>query len=109
MQNAECGLKPIIEIRNFRVERGGVTILDIRSFLVREGEVLSLIGPNGAGKTTLLQTLSYLLKPFEGEVFFRGRRIERNHSVLAYRRRLAMVFQEPLLFDATVFNNDASG
>ncbi len=101
--------KPIIEVKNLRVERGGVTILDIPSFMVREGEVLSLIGPNGAGKTTLLQTLSYLLKPFQGKVFFRGKKIERNHSVLEYRRKLAMVFQEPLLFDTTVFSNVASG
>jgi tungstate transport system ATP-binding protein len=116
MQNAEYGIsmslnefKPIIQIRNLEVERGGATILNIPSFMVQEGEVLSLIGPNGAGKTTLLQTLSYLLKPFQGEIFFKGRKIEANHSVLEYRRKLAMVFQEPLLFDTTVFNNVASG
>ncbi len=101
--------KPIIEVRNLEVERGGVTILDIPSLAIRNGEVLSLIGPNGAGKTTLLQTLSYLLKPFQGEIFFRGKKVEANHSILEYRRRMAMVFQEPLLFDTTVFNNVASG
>ncbi|MGA2318486.1 MAG: ABC transporter ATP-binding protein [Thermodesulfobacteriota bacterium] len=83
--------------------------MDISSFLIHEGEILSLIGANGAGKTTLLQTLSYLLKPFQGEIFFRGKKVETNHSVLEYRRKLAMVFQEPLLFDTTVFNNVASG
>jgi tungstate transport system ATP-binding protein len=116
MQIAECGIqmglnesKPIIEIKNLEVERGGITILNVPSFLIQEGEILSLIGPNGAGKTTLLQTLSYLLKPFQGEIFFRGKKVETNHSVLEYRRKLAMVFQEPLLFDTTVFNNVASG
>jgi tungstate transport system ATP-binding protein len=99
----------IVEIRNIEVKRGGTMILNVPSILIKEGEVLSLIGPNGAGKTTLLQTLSYLLKPFQGEVFFRGRKVEANHSVLEYRRKLAMVFQEPLLFDTTVFNNVASG
>ncbi len=100
---------PILEAKGIRVIRGGTTLLDISSFLIREGEILSLIGPNGAGKTTLLQTLSYLLKPFQGEILFRGRKIEANHSVLEYRRKLAMVFQEPLLFDTTVFSNVASG
>jgi tungstate transport system ATP-binding protein len=116
MQIAECGIqmglnesKPIIEIKNLEVERGGITILNVPSFLIQEGEILSLIGPNGAGKTTLLQTLSYLLKPFRGEIFFRGKKVETNHSVLEYRRKLAMVFQEPLLFNTTVFNNVASG
>jgi len=84
-------------------------LLDIPSLLVQEGEVLSLIGPNGAGKTTLLQTLSYLQKPFQGEVLYRGQTVNFKHSVIGYRRRLAMVFQEPLLFDTTVFDNVASG
>lgn len=100
---------PILEAKGIQVIRGGTILLDISSFLIHEGEILSLIGPNGAGKTTLLQTLSYLLKPFQGEILFRGRKIEANHSVLDYRRKLAMVFQEPLLFDTTVFNNVASG
>ena len=100
---------PILEARNLEVERGGITILNISSLYVQEGEILSLIGPNGAGKTTLLQTLSCLLKPFQGEILFRGEKVYENHSVLGFRRKLAMVFQEPLLFDTTVFNNVASG
>jgi len=99
----------ILEAKDIQVIRGGTLLLDISSLLIHEGEILSLIGPNGAGKTTLLQTLSYLSKPFQGEIFFRGKKIEANHSVLEYRRKLAMVFQEPLLFDTTVFNNVASG
>lgn len=100
---------PILEARNLEVERGGAVLLRVPSLLVREGEILSLIGPNGAGKTTLLQTLSYLLKPFRGEILFKGNKVDSNHSVLGFRRGLAMVFQEPLLFDTTVFKNVASG
>ncbi|MGB9628270.1 MAG: ABC transporter ATP-binding protein, partial [Thermodesulfobacteriota bacterium] len=100
---------PILEVKNLEVKRGGAIILNVPSLQINAGEILSLIGPNGAGKTTLLQALSYLQKPVVGEIFFRGRRVEGNHSVLEYRRKLAMVFQEPLLFDTTVFNNVASG
>ena len=100
---------PILEAKDMQVIRGGTLLLDISSFLIHEGEILSLIGPNGAGKTTLLQTLSCLLRPSQGELFFKGKKVEANHSVLEYRRKLAMVFQEPLLFDTTVFNNVASG
>ena len=100
---------PILEARNLEVNRGGAILIRVPSLLIQKGEILSLIGPNGAGKTTLLQTLSYLLKPFQGEIFFRGEKVERNHSVLEYRRKLAMVFQEPLLFDTTVLHNVASG
>lgn len=101
--------KPILEARNTEVERGGTTILHVPSLLIRKGEILALIGPNGAGKTTLLQALSYLLKPFQGEIFFKGEKVNSNHSIFEYRRKLAMVFQEPLLFDTTVFENVASG
>jgi tungstate transport system ATP-binding protein len=101
--------KPILEAKNIEVERGGTIILNVPSFLIQKGEILSMIGPNGAGKTTLLQTLSYLLKPFRGEIYFKGEKVKSNHSVFEYRRKLAMVFQEPLLFDTTVYDNVASG
>lgn len=103
------GVSTILEVKNIQVSRGGALLLDIPSLLIQEGEVFSLIGPNGAGKTTLLQTLSYLQKPFQGKVLHRGQTVSSNHSLIDYRRRLAMVFQEPLLFDMTVFGNVASG
>jgi tungstate transport system ATP-binding protein len=99
----------LLEAKNLEVERGGMITLNVPSLSIQQGEILSLIGSNGAGKTTLLQTLCYLLKPFRGEISFRGERINSNYSALAYRRKLAMVFQEPLLFDTTVFENVASG
>lgn len=100
---------PILEAKNLRVERGGVCLLDIPSLSIEKGEILALIGPNGAGKTTMLQALSYLIKPSQGQIYFRGEEINSTRPIFHYRRRLAMVFQEPLLFDTTVFNNVASG
>ncbi|MCX5807003.1 MAG: ABC transporter ATP-binding protein [Proteobacteria bacterium] len=99
----------ILKALKIKVERGNTILVDIPFFAIREGETVSLIGPNGAGKTTLLQTLCYLLKPFEGEIYFRGDRVGEKYPLNGYRRKLAMVFQEPLLFDTTVFNNVASG
>jgi tungstate transport system ATP-binding protein len=99
----------LLEARNLEVERGGVVTLNVPSLSIQQGEILSLIGSNGAGKTTLLQALCYLLKPVRGEISFRGERINSSRSALAYRRKLAVVFQEPLLFDTTVFENVASG
>ncbi len=99
----------LLAARDIQVKRGGVLILDVPSLSITEGEILSLIGPNGAGKTTLLQVLSRLIKFSQGDIIFKGNRIGSNHAVLHYRRKLAMVFQEPLLFDTTVFENVASG
>ena len=99
----------ILEARNLKVIRGGSLLVDVPSLKIREGETLSLIGPNGAGKTTLLQALSYLMKPSAGDILFRGEKVGAGYATLEYRRKLAMVFQEPLLFDTTVFENVASG
>ncbi len=101
--------KDILCARNLKVVRAATTLLDIPSLQVRDGEVISFIGPNGAGKTTLLQTLCFLLRRFEGEVFFKGQKVKEEFPLFEYRRKLAMVFQEPLLFDTTVFKNVASG
>jgi tungstate transport system ATP-binding protein len=86
-----------------------VEVLDIPSFFLGDREIVSLIGPNGSGKSTLLLTLNGLLKPLTGRIIFRGKEIESNQAILDFRRRIAMVFQEPLLFDTTVFHNVASG
>ncbi|MDO8944739.1 MAG: ABC transporter ATP-binding protein, partial [Desulfobacterales bacterium] len=97
----------LLNVEDLLVRRGGVTVLDISGLEVFQGQVLSLIGPNGAGKSTLMLTLAGLLKPARGSLFFRGERIA--DGGFAYRRHIAMVFQEPLLFDTTVFENVAAG
>jgi tungstate transport system ATP-binding protein len=100
---------PVFEALDLQVIRGGALILNIPSFVVGEGQIVVLIGPNGAGKSTLLQTLASLLRPARGQILFRGRRIGVDIPLLAYRRHLAMVLQEPLLFDTSVYLNVASG
>jgi tungstate transport system ATP-binding protein len=97
----------LLQAEDLLVRRGGVTVLDIPALDVFSGQVLALIGPNGAGKSTLLLTLAGLLKPARGSLLFRGERI--GNGEFDYRRHIAMVFQEPLLFDATVFDNVAAG
>lgn len=100
--------RPVLEARALQISIGGTLILDVPSLAIEEGEVLALIGPNGAGKTTLLHTLCSLLKPSRGEIYFQGEKVS-GPSDLAYRRRLAMVFQEALLLNTTVWQNVASG
>lgn len=98
---------PLLEVRGLRVERGGTAILGIPSLSLASGSVLALIGPNGAGKSTLLVHLAGLETPTAGEVLCHGRAI--TLDILGYRRRLAMVFQDSLLFDTTVERNVAAG
>jgi tungstate transport system ATP-binding protein len=100
---------PLLEVRGLRIRKGGADLLDVTELAVAAGETLSLIGPNGAGKSTLLLALSGIESLAAGELVFRGERVPVGAAALAYRRCVAMVFQEPLLFDTTVFENVAAG
>lgn len=100
---------PLLALHGVRVRRGGQTILDVATLDIWPGAVLAVVGPNGAGKSTLLQVMALLLAPEAGEVCFDGTRVDARRNPVAMRRRMAVVFQEPLLFDATVFDNVASG
>jgi tungstate transport system ATP-binding protein len=101
-------MKNFLSGEDLIVRRGGVTVLDIPSFAVDQGSIFSLIGPNGTGKSTFLQSLAGLLGIYRGRIRFKGREIARN-DLVAYRRQIAFVFQEPLLLDTTVFGNVAAG
>jgi tungstate transport system ATP-binding protein len=100
---------PLLQGKRLLVKRGGITVLDIPDFEIKKGGVLSLVGPNGSGKSTLLLTLSCLLKLYKGKLIFNGQEINNRRSELGYRRQIAVVFQDPLLFDTTVLENVASG
>ncbi len=62
----------LLEIKNLQVNYGMIQAIKDVDFHVEEGEVVALIGANGAGKTTILHTVSGLLTPVHGSVFFDG-------------------------------------
>ncbi len=101
-------MNALLEVEHLEVKRGGQPILAVERLSVQEGEVLAVIGPNGAGKSTLLLALSRLLRPQQGAIRFRGQPLE-DIGDLPYRRRIALVLQELLLLDVSVYQNVAMG
>ncbi|HWJ03184.1 MAG TPA: ATP-binding cassette domain-containing protein [Verrucomicrobiae bacterium] len=83
-------------------------ILDGIDLHVHQGECIGLIGPNGSGKSSLLKILACLEKPTTGSLYFRGQDIT-GKADLSIRRRMAVVFQEALLLDTSVYENVAVG
>jgi tungstate transport system ATP-binding protein len=98
----------VVELGGVQMTYGGATVLDVPALDLREGEILTVIGPNGSGKSTLLRIAGLLERPSRGVVCFRGRPVDAGSS-LAERRRMATVFQHPLLADMTVAQNVALG
>ncbi|HYR70119.1 MAG TPA: ATP-binding cassette domain-containing protein, partial [Candidatus Acidoferrum sp.] len=99
---------PVVALHGVQVARTGRTVLEIPELAVDAGQVLAVIGPNGAGKSTLLRVMGLLEPATAGSVRFQGERVSPAHG-LAVRRRMASVFQEPLLADTTVRDNVALG
>ncbi len=65
----------MLEIKDIEVYYGMIQAIKGISFEVNEGEVIALIGANGAGKTTILHTVTGLLSPKRGTVWFEGKDI----------------------------------
>lgn len=98
-------MTPMLEARNLRLAISGRKILNIDHFMLKKGEVMALIGPNGSGKSSLLKALALVEPPTDGAVYFNGDQVYPNGDILGIRRRMALVFQEALLFDASVYRN----
>lgn len=75
----------MLEVKDLHVHYGMIEAIKGISFEVNQGEIIALIGANGAGKTTILHTISGLLKPSQGTVFFQDREITRmpGHKIVS--------------------------
>ncbi len=98
----------LLSVEELRIRRGGVLVLNVPHFSINTEEKVAVIGPNGAGKSSLLLGLACLIGRESGRIVFRGEEITPRDEI-TFRRRIAMVFQEPLLFDTTVLDNVAEG
>jgi len=102
------GMAAVLEIRDLLVSRNRRPVLQVTQLDILEKETLAIIGPNGAGKSTLLLVLSRLIKAERGQLLFWGKAMDSSGD-LAYRRKIGLVLQDPLLLDGSVFDNVAAG
>lgn len=84
--------------------RPGQAALDGIDLTIAPGETVALVGPSGAGKSTIIQLIQRFYDPGEGQVLLDG------HALTGmarddFRREIALVPQEPVIFAASARDN----
>lgn len=100
----------VLDVRGVTKRFGGLVANNAVSLQVEAGEIMAVIGPNGAGKSTLFNLISGVMAPDEGDVIFRGHRVNGQSPRLLAAAGLSRTFQHvKLLPEMTVLENAALG
>ncbi len=96
----------LLKVTDLVVSYGGIEALKGISFEVDQGQIVTLIGANGAGKSTTLRTISGLVPPKDGRIYFEGRDITDYNTQKIVETGIAMVPEGRRVFaNLTVLEN----
>jgi cobalt/nickel transport system ATP-binding protein len=106
----------LFDVQNVSFDYDGIVALRSVSMAIAAGQRVAIVGANGSGKSTLLRLLDAIYFPSAGTVRFSGEemtaeKLQSDGFALNFRRRVALVFQNPdvQLFNPTVFDEVAFG
>lgn len=114
LQELECDFgnsNGHLELRNLsfsyssRSDRSALSKVNLE---FERGTATAIVGPSGAGKSTLVSLLEHWFEPTGGAILLDGHDIDKS-SFRWLRRQIALVQQEPQLFNASIFENIAFG
>ena len=96
----------LLEVKDLRVNYGGIEALKGISFEVNEGEIVTLIGANGAGKSTTLKAISGLVSMSSGSIVYNGETISGFDSQKIVQNGISLVPEGRRVFpNLTVLEN----
>ena len=96
----------LLKVTDLVVSYGGIEALKGISFEVEQGQIVTLIGANGAGKSTTLRSISGLVHPVQGRIYFEGRDITDDGTQKIIQSGIAMVPEGRHVFpNLTVLEN----
>ncbi|MBR2155622.1 MAG: ABC transporter ATP-binding protein [Clostridia bacterium] len=96
----------MLEIRDLKVNYGGIEALKGISFDVKEGEIVTLIGANGAGKSTTLRSIMSVVTPSAGSISYNGEDITHMPTDEIVKRGIVLVPEGRRVFpNLTVLEN----
>lgn len=84
-------MSALLEVRNLETFYGPIMAIRGVSLKVEKGQVVTVLGANGAGKTTLLKTISGIMDPEKGQVFFEGEEIQGKEPHQVVKRGIVQV------------------
>lgn len=88
-------MTPRLEVRDLALGYDGTVFARGIDLQVEPGQVVAVLGPSGSGKSTLLAAIAGIVRPAEGRVLVDGTDVT---TTPIERRRVGLIFQEPLLF-----------
>jgi len=88
----------LLELEDIHMSFGKVSALAGVSLKIRRGEIHSIIGPNGAGKTVMMNCVNGLYHPQQGNIYFKGQRINHLKPHQRANLRIARTFQKVEVF-----------
>ena len=98
------GIHGQMAMRGVSFAYGDEPVLRGIDFVVEGGTTVALVGPSGAGKSTTIDLLARFYDPVEGQVLVDGKDLK-DLNMVSYRRRTALVSQQPFLFNTSIFQN----
>lgn len=103
-------MSALVELKNITVHYGMAEAVRGVSLDLAEEEIITLVGANGAGKSTILKTISGTKKPTAGEIWFRGKRIDKLSPEKIVARGIAHVPERRRIFPyMSVYDNLKTG
>lgn len=105
---AADSFKDALTIRDLSFAYADAEVLSDVNFQIGKGKMVALVGPSGSGKTTLVDLLERFYDPTSGSVELDGVDIRR-YDIAQYRSLFALVSQDVVLFNATLFDNITLG
>lgn len=99
-------LKGFVELKNvtFGYDRSQGPLIKNFSLKLEPGKSIAFVGPSGSGKSTLAKLISGLYSPWEGEVLFDDKPLEKINKRV-FNNSVAVIDQNIVLFDGTVSDN----
>lgn len=94
--DSSSGSPPVLRAAGLVREFGPLRAVNGIGFSLDAGQLMTVFGPNGAGKTTLLRVLSGGLRPSEGDVYLRGKRLKTGDP--EWHRRIGVLSHQSFLY-----------